>query len=75
MLLKNLDFVWLKEFHQVLESTSEPRNGFVRKNLREPDPEPAKKNLVSFKSEPGTARKFELVLEPDPEAPENLNQF
>ena len=42
MLFKNLDFVWLKEFHQVLESTSEPRNGSVRKNLREPDPEPAK---------------------------------
>ena len=42
MLFKNLDFVWLKEIHQVSESTSEPKNSFVRKNLREPDPEPAK---------------------------------
>ena len=42
MLFKNLDFVGLKEIHQVLESTSEVKNGSVRKNLREPDPEPAK---------------------------------
>ena len=32
---------------KVLESTSEPRNGSVRKNLKEPDGEPAK-NLCQF---------------------------
>ena len=45
MFFKNLDFVWLKENYQVSKSTSEQQKISVKKNLREPDPEPA--NLLS----------------------------
>ena len=42
MFFMNLDLVGFKEIPEVLESTSEPKKWICEKNLREPDPEPAK---------------------------------
>ena len=42
MLSKNLVFVLVEKWHQVLELTLDPRNGSVRKYITEPDPDPVK---------------------------------
>ena len=60
--------------HQVLRSTLEPGNESVKKNLMKRNWN-RPKILVTFRAGPGTARKHELILEPDPELPENVHQF